>query len=395
MTKNSLFLTITAVILLTLACSSCGQQGAWDLLSNIGIDPASPEDLPTEEPVPNVPEVPNAPATGDSPILSDSWHYRMKITIPQVSTIDNLIDFPLLLKLDSSLIDYTKIEPDGSDIAFISSDETPLYHEIDGSWNPSGDSYLWIKIPTVKINDFTEFWMYYSSASKTGNLNPQEVWGNQYLGVWHLNETGPIWINSAGTENAVPSVEAPVTVPAWSGNGISVEQTHPNQGLSAGPFSAGPLTLSFWLDQGVNIGGSRLFVLGDLSLYASDANDLYIEIDRTWFPMTKKYYAANWYGVGPSWIVLTWAGTPSLSEVKLYLNGSLAASSDENIGFGWLSSPLSGNLIMANSGSGQCTPGIWDEVHLSSAVRSEDWINASWRAYNNSLLTYDIPENLP
>ncbi len=398
--------SITSIVFLILAVgSSCTQQGAWDILNSLGNEAESGPVISEEEPTTETASSetpstdttsPEEPSTEEPAAPSSLWDYRMKITIPQVSTVEDLTDFPLLLQLDSSIIDYTKIEADGSDITFKSLDEAETYsYEIDGSWNAAGSTYIWVKIPTIIMNAATEFWMYYSSATETGSLNPSAVWSSGYQGVWHFNEAGTPWSNSVGSENAVPWSETPVSAAAWFGNGITVQADKPNQGLTAGPFSGSAVSLSFYLDQGTTIGGSRLFVLNDFSLYLNGTT-LVIEAVTDGTNLSRRYNYSEWYGAGPSWLFVTWTGARVQSDIKLYRNGSPAINAGGNGGTGSLSTPLSGSLRIANAnGGGQYTQGTWDEVHLSDTVRSADWIDAAWKAYDNTLLTYSAPEALP
>ena len=63
------------------------------------------------------------------------------------STSSNLQDFPVLVKLDSSRVDYSQTQDNGEDLRFYDADGTLLSHEIE-TWNESGDSFVWVKVPT-------------------------------------------------------------------------------------------------------------------------------------------------------------------------------------------------------------------------------------------------------
>ena len=107
-------------------------------------------------------------------------------------------NFPVLVRISETGISgfhYSDFYADGSDlslvdIGFVDAETNGIPYEID-TWNPSGESLVWVNLP--RMTNGTEFAMWYRS-SKTGKvLNSNNVWAD-YTGVWHLNESG-----SAGT----------------------------------------------------------------------------------------------------------------------------------------------------------------------------------------------------
>ena len=106
-------------------------------------------------------------------------------------------NFPVLVRLSTAIsgFKYSDFYADGSDlslvdIGFVDAETNGIPYEID-TWNPSGESLVWVNLP--RMTNGTEFAMWYRS-SKTGKvLNSDNVWAD-YTGVWHLNESG-----SAGT----------------------------------------------------------------------------------------------------------------------------------------------------------------------------------------------------
>lgn len=102
---------------------------------------------------------------------------------------DALTDFPALIKIPDGLtgFDYADSTVDGSDLAFFGADGRPLAHEID-TWNPDGDSYVWVRVPELtKATAITAKWGG-SGAGKTTSVHQQEVWNDDYMGVWHFSK---------------------------------------------------------------------------------------------------------------------------------------------------------------------------------------------------------------
>ena len=106
-------------------------------------------------------------------------------------------NFPVLVRLSTAIsgFTYSDFYADGSDlslvdIGFVDAEGNGLAYEID-TWNPSGESLVWVNLP--RMTNGTEFAMWYRSSKTGKELNSDNVWAD-YTGVWHLNESG-----SAGT----------------------------------------------------------------------------------------------------------------------------------------------------------------------------------------------------
>lgn len=106
-------------------------------------------------------------------------------------------NFPVLVRLSTAIagFDYNDFynksvdptDPDSLklvDIGFVDAETNGIPYEID-TWDPSGESLIWVNLP--RMTNGTVFAMWYRS-SKTGKaLNPDNVWTN-YAGVWHFRE---------------------------------------------------------------------------------------------------------------------------------------------------------------------------------------------------------------
>ena len=384
------FLVPFSILILIGFFSSCSMPGAWDLLRSIeneGIDPLTTD--------------PETPPEN----WRNGWDNRVLLNINSTAA-SNLLNYPLMVQMGYSGIDLNSIKPDGSDILFVSYDgNTDLSHELEGSWDSMGNPKLWVNIPVVEASGTTQIWMYYSSTSETGGMNASAVWDPAYQGVWHLNETSLPFENSAGPENTVlpgswmaPSIQNGL----FSGKGMQI--TSPDHGLSAGDWGveADALTLSFWFLQNGITASKKLFQKGDLTLEIVDgANTLGVKVLTKDNSYLYKYYdPLDWTatdGFSSSWITVTWSGNQLTSDIKLYCNGLLLSSFAFGNGNGLLyDNSGSGPLYIGNSSNGgDGILGYWDDIQLSDTVRSGDWINTTWKAYENSLIVYGAPQSAP
>ena len=121
---------------------------------------------------------------------NDSWEFRKKITLSlnTATGVDSdLTDFPALISFtDTDLIQTN--ESLGRDFAFTQSDgKTVISHEIEKFDNTTGEVIAWVRIPTLSATATTEMYIYYKG--NTIGFNSPDVWNDDYVLVWHLNQT--------------------------------------------------------------------------------------------------------------------------------------------------------------------------------------------------------------
>ena len=100
-----------------------------------------------------------------------------------------LADFPLMVRLDQTRIEYDAVRPDGGDIQFRDADGSTLPHEIE-SWNPAESSILWVRVPAIDAGSADDhIFMYYGNPEVVVEQNPAAVWAD-YRAVYHLDPQG-------------------------------------------------------------------------------------------------------------------------------------------------------------------------------------------------------------
>ena len=121
---------------------------------------------------------------------NDSWEFRKNITLSlntATGVNSDLTDFPVLISFtDTDLIQTN--ESLGRDFAFTQSDGTTvLSHEIEKFDNTTGEIIAWVKIPSLSASAVTHIYNYYKG--NTIGFNSADVWNDDYVIVWHLNQT--------------------------------------------------------------------------------------------------------------------------------------------------------------------------------------------------------------
>ena len=118
-----------------------------------------------------------------------SWTKRVKVSIDNSQQAEALVDFPMLVLLNSSRISYSDIKAGGDDIRFIAEDNsTALDYEIE-RFDDTGTSSLWVRVPVIGRNDAKGYiWLYYGNAAASAGANPTGVWSSSHKAVWHMKD---------------------------------------------------------------------------------------------------------------------------------------------------------------------------------------------------------------
>ncbi len=117
-----------------------------------------------------------------------TWSKRQRITFDNTSRSENLLDFPVMIKLDPSSIDYSALQSGGQDLRFVDNGVV-LNYQIE-QWNTSGTSIIWLRVPQIDASSSTDFvWMYYGNATAPSGQNAAATWNSNYRAVFHYNDT--------------------------------------------------------------------------------------------------------------------------------------------------------------------------------------------------------------
>ena len=124
-------------------------------------------------------------------IKPDGFARAVAFTVDGYAGSSTLADFPVLVRISETAIpgfDYDEMmfPSNGDDLCFVAEDGTPLAFDID-TWNPAGESLVWVKLPSMANG--TEFAMFWRSSRSGKSVCDGNAFNN-YVGVWHLNETG-------------------------------------------------------------------------------------------------------------------------------------------------------------------------------------------------------------
>jgi hypothetical protein len=127
----------------------------------------------------------------DSLTMAD-FAYTNKLMVAGYTGTETLANFPVLVRLSETRIPgfrYANLTNNkGKDIAFFDETGNHLASEIEtNSWTTSGESLIWVKLPQMRQR--TKFYMCYNTTASGAWVTNENPWGD-YVGVWHLDETG-------------------------------------------------------------------------------------------------------------------------------------------------------------------------------------------------------------
>ncbi|MDD1669723.1 MAG: DUF2341 domain-containing protein, partial [Methanomicrobiales archaeon] len=99
-------------------------------------------------------------------------------------------NFPVLVSLSSDGDLAADAQDDGDDLVFTDSAGTRIPHEIESFSDSTGALDAWVNVPAISASTNTDIYLYYGNSGTASQQNPTGVWDSNYVGVWHLKESG-------------------------------------------------------------------------------------------------------------------------------------------------------------------------------------------------------------
>ena len=382
--------------------------GFWGFASSTPktvIDPLLPGKMIVDTTLPT-----KAIATGESIFASPEdwltgWSYRKLITIDEAKVDNDLINFPVLVYLDSTTnFDFSEASSTGADIRFTDSGGiTTLSYERENH-NATSANY-WVKVPLVSSTASTTIYMYYGNSVASDTASSTAVWDANFKGVWHMADgaSASITYDSTSNDNDATKKAAnePIEEAGKIGNSQLFDGTD-DYGKITNVVIADPekLTISGWIKHGT--GGSTYetafhqgtsYTIGSSSYWfgvcVSDYLTATIGANVSGIGWDKgktaiKATVGQWYFIAAVW---------DDSVVKVYVDGDYADKQYNLVSYNNGTTPTRFGSSIDTTGNYKFGGSI-DEVRISIADKSAAWIKADYNSGNNSLLTYGSEEEL-
>jgi hypothetical protein len=337
------------------------------------------------------------------------WQYRKQITIDHTQVAGSLENFPALLSIIDE--DLTKAQIDGGDILFMNGAgiSTKMHHEIETFYQTTGSITAWINIPLLSDGEDVTFYMYYGNPSCINQECPEKTWDSHYLAVWHMNdETSSTIIDSTinGNDATKKAANTPVEWNGKIGKGQKYVRSeniweyiavNDHEKLSI----PGDFTITAWIypytTENMKVAGKHQEISGNYKGYSINWNingpttKMSLRVDGGGFNYEYTYaneakQPNNWYSM---------AGMKRSGINYLYIDGiqqsetgtQSLVNTDYPFCIGaWRTDDASGNFN-----------GIIDEVRVSDAGLSSEWIQTEYNTMNNpgQFLTVGLEETGP
>lgn len=349
------------------------------------------------------------------PVDWTAYQKSFNVTFPGYAGSATLVDFPVLIRLSKALndFDYAKCQvADGGDLRFSLPDGTLLQSEVD-TWDANGTSLVWVKVPQFNRN--TKIVAHYGCSTPAA-VTPASVWSADYVGVWHLNESGVPMAESSGVSTPFSTAGGSGIVYAASGaiggavdfSGgttfarLSADDDDDLDGFTDFTFeawtkqeSAPPTTYAYILAKRIkNSEDVAYFLYNNYSTTASKhgRNICGISTNGT---DTAAYIIGTGHNMTPVWgewshqaFVRDTAANTGCGYVNGVMVNGVASGSDPVFA-------STSALHLGNAQGNGCTfNGLIDELRISRVARSADWIQASHDAVAKSgFATYSSARN--
>jgi len=355
--------------------------------------------------------VTTAADTSSSSSTSDSGEpepfFRREITIhgDQIPGDEPLSDFTVLVTFTGDMglshVDYDGhvLDTEAADFVFRDDALLPIAHELVSYGPMNGRMALWVRVPEIAADVDTTIFLDYGAASLIGAA-PQGAWNDDYVGVWHFEDAvvagGDILDSSpAGNHGVALALGAADSVSGRVGQGLTFPAANSAVQIGGGALDLpGPLTFEGWgrMDGPLASDGfQRLFNKGaelvrPLSFWVADPTSA--------TPLGQAAFVANYeepvayaellYTV-PGFAYGQWhhyAGVVAGpgNEMVMFVDGARVVTTTfaDPIHTGYP------NLYFGNwdmMGSSRRWNGALDEFRFSDVVRSDAWIEASYRTH--------------
>lgn len=329
-----------------------------------------------------------------APLDVSGFSKSLTITVPAASVAQGVLltEFPALVRLSTAIDGFSYSDfrqQDGGDLAFTDMAGEVIPHEID-TWNESGESLVWVKVPTLARG--TVIRCYYGNSSYSSAVVATNVWSD-FTGVWHMSEASGTAFDATGHGlDATPTGENTaemVVYPTGAVGAARINQTgdssiHNRMAIpDYDSFALGDtFTFSGWFNMSSQDGWNRI-----ASRKAGwGAAGMEIELNASNAGMLDVYgndgdnIAAAWpSSMNNGWaqLVFVYSG----STVKYYANGAFVAEKIDIV-------PITDNgqvLALGNNAKGNERSffGRYDEVRLSGATLTAERIAADYATVHN------------
>jgi hypothetical protein len=317
------------------------------------------------------------------------WSFAKIITLPIPDA--NLTDFPVEVPIVADADIGAECLATGYDIRFTAADSiTLLPYERESFAVASGEAtgIFWVKTDVATAG--TYLWLYYGNSAAADGADPENVWDTDFKAVYHMNDaTTSTILDSTGNDRdgTKKDVAYPNEVDGKIARGQNFDGSY--GAISVAPISASFYVLEFCVKSTTNATGNQRIL--------TPSDDHWI-LWRAGDSMGLGFYGTTLFSPDSlalnEWEFYSIVYNRSTGDGTIYKNGSLAATGNAARAL------PTGNWIIGHNESINYNvegfPGIMDEVRISTAIRSPEWIAYEYANMNpaDGGLTWGAEKNV-
>lgn len=129
--------------------------------------------------------------------FNSTWKYRNMLNVSHIDR--SVYNASVKVKLNTTNFNYSLANTTGQDIRFALENGTMLDHYIQ-SWNTSGESRIWVRMPYLEQNTNTTIYIYYGNPEAVSISNMTNVFGTGLISFWDFdNNILDVWGQNNGT----------------------------------------------------------------------------------------------------------------------------------------------------------------------------------------------------
>ncbi len=345
-----------------------------------------------------------------------NWSYMVPIIVESDYIATPLLNLPVQVTVNATI---SALSDGGNSIRFLDSTNTSEYwHEIEGTWNVTGENICWVSVSLASSVD-TVFYMYYNNSAASSTSNPSKTFSHGYDAVWHLGDPDGECYDSAGDSpdgfvNETSVTGTPVQNIGKIGNGtyFAADYFTFDNLLNIGyPNYAdgGPFTLTGWI-QG-SAAGSTQGVFSNYCemgaeqgirfyLWESSNRDFYQYLKTPLTNPTRDLSANqmddwNYFTITYSDVTDDITSSINRSTYVLTINNEMTNMSRYHLTHAsFHAGPAIGSDIAAST---KAFTGNLDEIRLSIGIeRNDSWLDAEFNTTQASdFTTFGLTESAP
>jgi biopolymer transport protein ExbB len=294
---------------------------------------------------------------------NDEWAARKQLTLDTsasgAETRAGLENVPVLVRLHTGNFDFLGAKVDGSDLRFIAEDDkTPLRFHIEKFDSSNELALVWVQVPKLQPGSNTQHvWLYSGNENAAAASDPQGTYDVSQTAVFHFAEPGGAaqdatgYANHAGAFAGARQASAIGDGLVFDGGGALGIPASPSLKLDGTGFA-----FSAWIKPAAAGQNAVLFAQRDGGsgiVVGLENGRVYAAVGGARSAPQAELAAGAWHHVALS------IG----QSATVYVNGNPAGELAAGV-------PEMGGAITVGEGFA----GEMDELNLSNAARTEDWI---------------------